>query len=149
MSSDNVLIKIKVENGGALPMYASSGASGADVRAAIESDIVLLPGQYRAIPTKLCLDIPEGYEVQVRPRSGLALKEGITVLNSPGTIDHDYRGELKIILINFSEIPFTITHGMRIAQLVVAPVLQARFEETEVVSTTERGTNGFGSSGLL
>lgn len=147
--SKKVVIKVKLEKGAELPLYASKGASGADVRAAIESDIVLLPGQYQAIPTKLFLDIPEGYEVQIRPRSGLALKEGITVLNTPGTIDHDYRGELKIILVNFSDKPFTIVHGMRIAQAVVAPVLQAYFEETDLVSETQRGTNGFGSSGLI
>lgn len=148
MSPEKLLIKVKMQEGGALPVYASTGASGADVKAAIDEDVILHPGKYLAIPTKLYLDIPEGYEIQVRPRSGLALKEGITVLNTPGTVDHDYRGELKVILVNFSDKPFTITQGMRIAQLVVAPVLQALFEETESVSVTERGANGFGSSGL-
>jgi dUTP pyrophosphatase len=143
-----LVIKAKVEEGGELPAYATKGASGADVRAAIDEEIVLLPRERIAIPTKLYFDIPEGYEIQVRPRSGLALKEGITVLNTPGTIDHDYRGELKVILVNLSDKAFTITPGMRIAQLVVAPVLQVHFETAETVSATIRGHAGFGSSGL-
>lgn len=143
-----VVIRTKMDKGAALPAYASNGASGADVRALIEGDIVMQPGQYLAIPTGLYLDIPEGYEVQVRPRSGLALKEGVTVLNTPGTVDHDYRGELKVILVNFSSKPFVISNGMRIAQLVVSPVLQAEFHEADAVSATTRGANGFGSTGL-
>lgn len=143
-----VVIKTKMDKGAALPAYASTGASGADVRAAIEGELIMQPGQYLAVPTGLYLDIPEGYEVQVRPRSGLALKEGVTVLNTPGTVDHDYRGELKVILINFSSKQFVITPGMRIAQLVVSPVLQAEFLEADVVSQTARGSNGFGSTGL-
>lgn len=146
--SQNLKIKVKIEEGGSLPAYASSGASGADVRAAVDGEVILQPGQYLAVPTKLYLDIPEGYEIQVRPRSGLALNHGITVLNTPGTVDHDYRGELKVILINFSDKSFMITPGMRIAQIVVSPVLQAHFEETESLSATQRGANGFGSSGL-
>ncbi|CRX37625.1 dUTP diphosphatase [Estrella lausannensis] len=143
-----VVIRTKMDKGAELPVYASKGASGADVRAAIEGELTMQPGQYLAVPTGLYMDIPEGYEVQVRPRSGLALKEGVTVLNTPGTVDHDYRGELKVILINFSNKPFVITPGMRIAQLVVAPVLQAEFEEADAVSATARGANGFGSTGL-
>jgi len=143
-----LVINTKVEEGASLPIYATSGASGADVRAAIDQEIVLQPRERTAVPTKLYFDIPEGYEIQVRPRSGLALKEGITVLNTPGTIDHDYRGELKVILVNLSDKAFTITPGMRIAQLVVAPVIQVRFETADAVSVTERGHSGFGSSGL-
>lgn len=130
-----------------LPQYGSAGASGADVKADIEEAHSIVPGGSALIPTGLFFEIPEGYEIQVRPRSGLAFKHQITVLNSPGTIDHDYRGELKVLLINFGEEPFTILPGMRIAQLVVAPVIRARFLRSEALSATERGENGFGSTG--
>ena len=132
-----------------LPAYQSPGAAGLDVVAAIPSDapIVLQPGERRIIVTGLVLEIPEGFEAQVRPRSGLALKHGVTILNAPGTIDSDYRGELAAILINHGAEPFRIARGDRIAQLVFAPVVQARLVITENLSNTDRGAGGFGSTG--
>ncbi len=129
------------------PHYASALAAGADLRAAVEDTVTLNPGETRLIPTGLAMALPDGYEAQIRPRSGLALKHGITVLNTPGTIDADYRGEVGIILINHSDIPFPIQRGDRIAQMVIAPFVQAGFEEAESLSETERGSGGFGSSG--
>jgi dUTP pyrophosphatase len=129
-----------------LPAYATSGAAGMDVVAAEELD--LMPGQRHAVATGFAMAIPEGYEVQVRPRSGLALKHGITVPNTPGTIDSDYRGELKVILINHGDAPFPIRRGDRIAQLVAAPVQQARFSEVDDLDETQRGAGGFGSTGV-
>jgi dUTP pyrophosphatase len=132
----------------ALPRYETSGAAGADVRANLpDGPLSLAPGARALVPTGLRLQIPSGYEVQVRPRSGLALKHGITLANSPGTIDSDYRGPLGVILLNAGDAPFEITHGMRIAQLVVAPVLQARFHLVAELSDTPRGAGGFGSTG--
>lgn len=132
----------------ALPCYQSEGAAGADVRANIpEGPVNLPPGARALIPTGLRFEIPSGYEVQVRPRSGLALKHGITLANSPGTIDSDYRGEVGVILLNTSVHPFEVTHGMRIAQLVVAPVVQADYAVKPVLSRTARGAGGFGSTG--
>lgn len=128
-----------------LPFYASAGAAGMDVVAA--EDHVLAPGARHAVATGFAIAIPEGYEVQVRPRSGLALKHGITCLNAPGTIDCDYRGEMKIILINLGSEPFTIARGERIAQLVPAPVQRATFEEVSALDGTTRGDGGFGSTG--
>ena len=128
-----------------LPSYASDGAAGLDVVAAEE--LILAPGQRHAVATGFAIAIPEGYEVQVRPRSGLALKHGITCLNSPGTIDHDYRGEVKVILANLGNEPFPVRRGERIAQLVPAPVLKAAFSEVESLSETTRGAGGFGSTG--
>ena len=128
-----------------LPSYASDGAAGLDVVAA--EDLTLAPGQRHAVATGFAIAIPEGYEVQVRPRSGLALKHGITCLNSPGTIDHDYRGEVKVILANLGNEPFPVRRGERIAQLVPAPVLKAAFREVESLSETTRGAGGFGSTG--
>ena len=128
-----------------LPSYATHGAAGMDVVAA--EDLDLLPGQRHAVATGFKLAIPEGYEIQVRPRSGLALKHGITVPNTPGTIDSDYRGELKIIMINHGDQPFPIRRGERIAQLVPAAVTQADFEEVEELCETARGAGGFGSTG--
>ncbi|WP_299838392.1 dUTP diphosphatase [uncultured Paracoccus sp.] len=131
-----------------LPAYASAGAAGADLRADLGGGSVeLAPGARSLIPTGLRLAIPEGWEVQIRPRSGLALKQGITLLNTPGTIDSDYRGPLGVILVNLGEAPVTIAHGDRIAQMVVAPAPQARFELVEVLDETERGGGGFGSTG--
>ena len=130
------------------PGYASTDAAGADVEAFIEEEITLAPGDSLLIPTVLSFSIPPGYEIQVRPRSGLALKNQITVLNTPGTIDADYRGELGVILINHGTKPFVITPGMRIAQLVVAPVLHANFITTDVLTTTSRGAGGFGHTGV-
>ena len=128
-----------------LPAYASSGAAGMDVLAA--EDVTLPPGGRHAIATGLALAIPPGYEVQVRPRSGLALKHGISVPNTPGTIDSDYRGELKVILINLSAAPFAVHRGDRVAQLVLAPVTRAAWEEVDELDQTERGEGGFGSTG--
>lgn len=136
-----------VEENASLPNYASKEAAGADVRAFIEQDFVLHPGESKLIPTGLKFAIPEGYEIQVRPRSGLALKHGVTVLNSPGTIDSDYRGELGVILINHGKEPFVITPQMRIAQIVLAPVLRAAFIEQKELAVTLRGEGGFGHTG--
>ncbi len=132
-----------------LPSYETPGAAGADLRANLpgRGEIVLEPGARALVPTGLRIEIPEGYEVQIRPRSGLALKHGITLPNSPGTIDSDYRGPLGVILMNAGEAPFRISHGERIAQMVVAPVVQARFELRDDLSETARGAGGFGSTG--
>lgn len=131
-----------------LPKYMSEAAAGMDVCAAVESDTVLNPNEVKLIPTGLYTAVPTGYEIQVRPRSGLALKHGIIVVNSPGTIDADYRGEVGIILGNISNEPFTISRGMRIAQIVVKEVVQAAVEEVAELAETCRGAGGFGSSGL-
>ena len=132
----------------ALPAYATEHAAGMDLCAAIANDIILQPGQRTLVPTGLSIALPEGYEAQVRPRSGLALKHGVTVLNSPGTIDADYRGEVQIILANLGTEPFTITRGMRIAQMVVAPYSRIEWERSEQLSATARGAGGFGSTGV-
>lgn len=133
----------------ALPFYASAGAAGADVRANLPDRgmVVLEPGARSLVPTGLRMAIPEGYEVQVRPRSGLALKHGVTLANPPGTIDSDYRGELGVILVNLGDAPFEVVHGERIAQLVVAPVTQGVFAVVEDLDETARGAGGFGSTG--
>jgi dUTP pyrophosphatase len=133
---------------GQVPAYQTPESSGCDVAAALKEDLVLEPGRRTLVPTGLKLEIPRGFEIQVRPRSGLAFKNGITLVNTPGTIDSDYRGELKIILINLGEEPFTIKPGDRIAQLVVAPVLQGVFEEASSVNKTDRDIGGFGSTGV-
>ena len=130
-----------------LPAYMSPGASGMDLRAAVEETVVLQPGEIRLIPTGVHISMPPGFEAQVRPRSGLALKHGITVLNTPGTIDSDYRNEVGIILINAGQTPFEITRGMRVAQMVVASVVRARIEEVDELDATERNMGGFGSTG--
>ena len=130
-----------------LPAYESALAAGADLRAAMDKDIVLAPGERTLIPAGFAMALPVGYEAQVRPRSGLAAKQGVTVLNSPGTIDADYRGEVKVILVNLGQDPVTISRGMRIAQMVIAPVMQPRFTEVEALSKTDRGAGGFGSTG--
>src|SRR4051794_41531426 len=127
------------------PAYATDGAAGLDIVAA--EDLILEPGQRHAVATGFAIAIPPGYEVQVRPRSGLALKHGITCLNTPGTIDEDYRGEVKVILANLGDAPFEIARGERIAQLVPAPVQRARFREVEDLDETARGAGGFGSTG--
>lgn len=131
-----------------LPTYATPGAAGADVCAAVETDVVVPPGGRVAIPTGLVVAVPEGYEIQVRPRSGLALRYGITVANAPGTVDSDYRGEVKVILVNLGDTPFIVRRGDRIAQLVVAPVVRAHFKKAEGLSATARGEGGFGSTGV-
>lgn len=130
-----------------LPEPASAGSAGVDLRAAVDADWVLEPGARAAIPTGLCLEIPAGWEGQVRPRSGLALRHGLTLLNAPGTIDSDYRGELLVILANLGQEPFVVRRGERIAQLIVAAVATARFATAEDLSPTSRGPGGFGSTG--
>ena len=130
-----------------LPAYATHGAAGMDVVAAVDAPLTLGPGKRAAVPTGLCLAIPDGYEVQVRPRSGLALKHGLTVANAPGTIDSDYRGELKVLLVNLGDAPVVIERAMRIAQLVVAPVTRGAFFEVATLDETVRGHGGFGSTG--
>jgi dUTP pyrophosphatase len=132
-------------DGLAVPTYATHGAAGLDVLAA--EDVTLAPGQRHAVATGFAIAIPPGYEVQVRPRSGLALKHGITCLNTPGTIDEDYRGEVKVILANLGSEPFEVRRGERIAQLVPAPVVKGAFREVEALAETGRGTGGFGSTG--
>ena len=129
-----------------LPAYATEGAAGMDVVAA--EDVAILPGGRHAVATGFAMAIPHGYEVQVRPRSGLALKHGITCLNTPGTIDSDYRGEVKVILANLGDLPFEVRRGDRIAQLVPAPVLRATLSEVETLEETARGAGGFGSTGI-
>lgn len=133
-----------------LPAYATAGAAGLDLPCAVAEDapLTLAPGTFAAVPTGFAIALPEGYEAQVRPRSGLALKHGITVLNSPGTIDWDYRGELKVILVNHGPAPFALARGMRIAQLVVAPVAQIMLAESGDLVESARGAGGFGSTGL-
>ncbi|XHC09473.1 dUTP diphosphatase [Labrenzia sp. ac12] len=130
-----------------LPAYQSILAAGLDLLAAVDGTITLAPGARALVPTGLAMALPAGFEAQVRPRSGLAAKHGVTVLNTPGTIDADYRGEVKVILINLGDDPFEISRGDRIAQMVIAPVLQADIVEVEVLSETERGSGGFGSTG--
>ena len=130
-----------------LPAYETAQAAGMDLRAALSESIVLGPGERKLIPTGLQMALPAGFEAQVRPRSGLAIKHGITMLNSPGTIDADYRGELKVIAINHGAEPFEIKHGDRIAQLVIAPVVQVQIDQVENLDQTDRGEGGFGSTG--
>lgn len=144
---ETVVIKVIAESEELLPTYATKGSAGADIKANVKEPIVIAPHSVSLIPTGLFFEIPPGYEVQIRPRSGLAAKSAITVLNSPGTIDSDYRGEIQIILINHGEKEFVVTNGMRIAQMVVAPVSQANFSLTTTLSTTHRGTGGFGHTG--
>ncbi len=130
-----------------IPVYATEEAAGADLKANIQQDLIIQPNETALIPTGIKLEIPRGFEVQLRPRSGLALKNSITVLNSPATIDSDYRGEIKIILINHSKVPFTVTPKMRIAQMVLCPVFQAQFVMKEELVATTRGEGGFGHTG--
>lgn len=131
-----------------LPTYESPGAAGMDIAAAITADIVIAPGARHAVPSGLAIAVPAGHEAQIRPRSGLALRHGVTVANAPGTIDSDYRGEIKVILINLGEASFTVSRGMRIAQMVVAPVIQASLALVDTLDSTERGDGGFGSTGI-
>jgi dUTP pyrophosphatase len=131
-----------------LPRYQTDGAAGLDLLADIDAEWTLLPMERKAVPTGLAIALPEGFEAQVRPRSGLALRHGVTCLNSPGTIDADYRGEVQVILANLSSTPFSLKRGERIAQLVVAPVVRAALVEVEVLPTTTRGSGGFGSTGV-
>ena len=140
-------IKCVAKDGAKLPNYQTKGAAGADICAFLDSPVVLQKGKRELIPTGLSFEIPEGYEIQVRPRSGLAIKNGITCLNTPGTIDSDYRGEVKVMLINLGSEDFVISDGDRIAQMVVAPVTQGVFENAEFLDETERGSGGFGHTG--
>ena len=140
-------IQIIAEEGADIPQYASLGASGADVRAYLQEEVQIPPGEMAVLPTGLRFAIPVGYEIQVRPRSGLAAKHGVTVLNTPGTIDADYRGELKVILMNHGKEAFLVAPGMRIAQLVIAPVVQADFILSQGLLATKRGDGGFGHTG--
>ena len=130
-----------------LPKYETSGSSGMDLAANIDANINIDPGKTAIIPTGLALSIPKGFEVQIRPRSGLAAKQKISVLNTPGTVDADYRGEIKVILINLGQESFKVEKGLRIAQMVVCPVIQAQLEEVDDLNETERGKGGFGSTG--
>lgn len=131
-----------------LPSEMTGGSAGKDIRAAVETPMVVAPGETVAVPTGFAIAVPEGYEAQVRPRSGLALKKNIGLLNSPGTIDSDYRGEVRIILTNFGKEDFVIERGDRIAQLVIAPVVSVQWEAVEKLSDTHRGSGGFGSTGV-
>ncbi len=145
---NTVNIKCVASKGATIPEYKTKGAAGADLCALLNEPLTIPAGKFAMVPTGLFFEIPEGYEVQVRPRSGLAAKNGVTVLNTPGTIDSDYRGEIKVILINLGDADFTINSGDRIAQMIIAPVTQAKFTITESLSETERGTGGFGSTGV-
>jgi dUTP pyrophosphatase len=131
-----------------LPRYMSDGASGMDLCAAIEQPVTLAPGEVKLIPTGIHVAVPRGFEAQIRPRSGLALKHGVTVLNTPGTVDSDYRNEVGVILANLGAQPFTVERGMRVAQMVIAPVRRVELVEVDELSETERGLGGFGSTGL-
>ena len=130
-----------------LPQYATAGSASMDLSAAVERDVTIAPGKRDVIPTGISIELPEGFEAQVRPRSGLAAKNGITVLNTPGTVDSDYRGEIKVILINLGDAPFVVTRGMRIAQMIIARHERAILVETESLSETARGAGGHGSTG--
>ena len=143
------VVRLPHADGLDLLAYETAGAAGMDLRAAVAEDrpLVLNPGRRALVPTGLILELPDGFEAQVRPRSGLALKHGITCLNTPGTIDSDYRGEVKVLLVNLGEDEFTVTRSMRIAQMVIAPVVQARLEERSLAGATARGSGGFGSTG--
>ena len=131
-----------------MPAYATDGAAGADLCAAVEAEMSIGPGGRAAVPTGLVVEIPAGYEGQVRPRSGLAINAGLTIVNAPGTIDSDYRGELKVLMINLGSDPVSINRGDRIAQLLIAPVTRATFVEAEALSRSDRGDGGFGSTGV-
>lgn len=135
-------------DGLSLPAYQTPGSAGMDLRAAIDADVVLEPGDRTAVPTGLRMALPKGHEGQVRPRSGLAFRHGLTVTNAPGTIDEDYRGEVKVLLVNLGREAVTISRGMRVAQLVVAPVVQVTVRPVDDLDETIRGANGFGSTGV-
>jgi dUTP pyrophosphatase len=131
----------------ALPAYETAASAGMDLAAAVSEDLVIVPGGRNLVPTGFAIALPEGYEAQIRPRSGLAFKHGITVLNSPGTIDADYRGEVKVLLVNLGHEDFVISRGMRIAQMVIAPVTRASWQQVDTLDQTARGAGGFGSTG--
>lgn len=143
----SVNIKIINNSSNPLPAYETEGSAGMDLRANLENEITIAPLQRALVPTGLFIELPLGYEAQVRPRSGLAIKHGITCLNSPGTIDSDYRGEIKIILVNISNESFTIQHGERIAQMIIHPVVKATWQSVKVLMESKRGEGGFGHTG--
>ena len=148
-----MIVEIRIQrlphaDGLPLPEYATDGAAGADLYAAVGTELTLEPGDRAAVPTGLVVEIPDGFEGQVRPRSGLAIKAGLTVVNAPGTIDSDYRGELKVLMVNLGSEPIAIGRGDRIAQLLIAPVTRASFIETDAHSDSGRGEGGFGSTGV-
>lgn len=143
----SITVKIINKSANPLPAYATAEAAGMDLRASLETAITLQPLERLLIPTGLFIELPTGYEAQIRPRSGLAIKQGLTLLNTPGTIDADYRGEIKVIMINLSNEPQAIAPGERIAQMVIAPFVQARLEAVELLTETERGAGGFGHTG--
>lgn len=140
----------RLPHGGDLPLpaYETAGAAGMDLRAAVDAPVTLAPGERAAVPTGIAIALPDGYEAQVRARSGLARRHGIAMVNSPGTVDSDYRGELQVLLINLGQEPFTVTRGDRIAQMVVAPVARVAWQEAAVLDGTVRGAGGFGSTGV-
>lgn len=144
---DNIVVKIINSKNQPLPQYATEMAAGMDVRAALDAPVTLLPGQRALIPTGLRVELPQGYEMQIRPRSGLALKHGVTVANAPGTIDADYRGEIGVILINLGNEPFCVNPGERIGQMVVAQYSRVTWQQVDVLGDTERGAGGFGHTG--
>jgi dUTP pyrophosphatase len=141
-----ILIK-KLSEKALLPKYETTGSAGMDIAACIDNNVIIKPGDSKIIPTGISLSIPKDFEIQIRPRSGLAAKKNITVLNTPGTIDSDYRGEIKVILINLSKIDFCVENSMRIAQMVICPVIQVDLEEVIELDETKRGSDGFGSTG--
>ena len=150
MSTLELRVRLKVlphGEGLPLPAWQTAGAAGADLHAAVEAAVVLEPGDRALVPTGLCLALPEGWEAQVRPRSGLAVRHGVTVLNAPGTIDCDYRGEVKVALVNLGREAFTVERGERVAQLVLAPVVRGSWEVVPDLDSTDRGEGGFGSTG--
>ena len=148
MSVEKIAV-LRLANGAGLPMpaYATPDSAGMDLVAAVDTEVTLQPGARTVVPTGIAIALPVGYEAQIRPRSGLALNDGITVLNSPGTIDADYRGEVGIILVNFGNQPFVVRRGARVAQLVVAPVLRLTWNEVAELPSSDRGLGGFGSTG--
>ncbi len=151
MAAEPLVVRVRRLPHGAdlpLPERASAGSAGLDLRAAIETEQVLQPGERSLVPTGLALELPPGWEGQVRPRSGLAVRHGVGLLNTPGTVDSDYRGEVKVLLINLGEEPFTLRRGERIAQLVISPVARVVLESADQLTTTDRGAGGFGSSGV-
>jgi dUTP pyrophosphatase len=141
-------VKIRISPKANIPEYKSPGSAGADVFASLTSPVTLEPGDIKLIPTGIAIEIPEGYEAQIRPRSGLAINHGLTLLNTPGTIDSDYRGEIRIILANFGRKPFTVENGMRIAQMIFSKVYKAQFAVVDEISATERNEGGFGHTGI-
>lgn len=143
-----VKVKVKLSGGATLPQYQTAGASGADLRALLPAPVEVAPGSRCAVPTGVYVEVPAGYEVQIRPRSGLAARKGLTVLNTPGTIDNDYRGEIVVIVINLGSDVVSIASGDRIAQMVVCPVVHGSFERVESLSKTPRGEGGFGHTGM-